>query len=201
MDKTQSKILIISGILYAVFSLVMIKFLGNFSLFLLFGALIMVALGAYWYIKAPNIPKLIKTENPEMDREYFIRRGIPGYIQYRYLGEKRKGIVMLALFVISISLFILSMYISIHNLSVNNFDDYIWIGPFILSYAMVVLYFSLCWSMININAYCNRVNMPSEYGFWFGWYIKNTKRAMIILILCTILVLIGLTIFTLNYSF
>ena len=201
MDRVQSKILIISGILYAVFSLVMIKFLGNFSLLLLFGALIMVALGAYWYSKAPIIPKSERTKNSEMTREDFIRRGnIPGYIQYKYLGEKRKGIVMFVLFIIGLSLFALSFYISFHNFDVSDLDDYIWIGPFVLLYAIMGVHFPLWWSMIDINAYCNRMNMPSEYGFWFGWHIKNTKRAMIILVLCTVLLLIGLTIFTLKES-
>ena len=200
MDRVQSKILIVSGILYAAFSLIMFEFIGSFSIFLFFGALVMVAIGAYWFTKTPKVPKVRKTEKTEMSRENLIRRAIPGYIQYRYIGEKRKGIVMFALFIVGLSLFALSLYISFHNSNVSNFDDYIWIGPFVLSYAMVVFYFSLCWSMIDINAYCNRMNMPSENGFWFGWYIKNTKRAMIILIPSTILILIGLTIFALKYS-
>jgi len=202
VNRVQSKILIVLGILYAILSLIMIEFFGNFNFILLFIALIMVAIGAYWYSKAPNVPKPEKTkplEKTEMCREDFFRKAkIPGYVQYKYLDEKGKGIVIFALFIIGLSLFTLYFYISFHNSNVSDFDDFIWIGPFVLSCAMVGVYFSIFWSMIDINAYCNRINMPSDDDFWSGGYIKNTKMAMIILVLCAAFALIGMTILTLK---
>jgi len=194
MNRVQSKILIVLGILYAVFSLLMVKFFGSYNLIMVFISLIVVVLGVYWYLKSPNIPT---TERTKDDYDDFVRRAnIPGYIQYKYAGE-RKGLAIFALSISMLVLCALFLCASIYMHNPNDFDNYNPIDRYnLIFYSFVGFYFFYFWSIIDVSVYRNRMNMSDELNFWDRGSIKNTKRAKMILILFTILALIGLTILT-----
>ena len=189
MNRFQSKVIIFCGVLYLIFSLTLMKLFGFLDLFLLFPSVAIIIVGVYIHLKTSKLPdeKRIITDRDELTS----RSGIPGYVQYKFLGEKLKGSVMLAMPILLIPAFILFTYITFHNLNADNFEN--WINPFFAYYFLVGFYFSSCWSMIDVNAYCNRMNMPGEFNIWKSRNIKNTRRAMRILVISTILVLIVMT--------
>jgi hypothetical protein len=165
------------------------KLFDFFNLFLLFLPIAMIMLGIYVHVKTSKPPgeKRIISDRDELTS----RSGIPGYVQYKFLGEKLKGSIMLAMPILLIPAFVLFTYITFHNLNTDNFEN--WINPFFVYYFLVGFYFSSCWSMIDVNAYCNRMNMPGEFNIWKSRNIKNTRRAMWILVISTILILIAMT--------
>ena len=165
------------------------KLFDSLNLFFLFLPIAMIIVGVYVHVKTSKLPdeKRIITERDELTS----RSGIPGYVQYKFLGEKLKGSVMLTIPLLLIPAFIIFIYITFQNLYTDNLEN--WINPSFFFYFMVGFYFSSFWSMIDVNAYCNRMNMPGEFNIWKTRNIKNTRRAMWILIISTILILIAMT--------
>ena len=133
-----------------------------------------------------------REDDPDCDRDGLMARSlIRGFVQIKLFGNKT-GLIQLAIFLLGLS----TLGLGTHDASAiygssNAFTDAM-TGMFLFSFGATAVLFSVLWSMLEVNDYCNKKGMSHKGGV-FEMELENTKLGLTVLFIVTSIVLIGLS--------
>ncbi|MDR1405493.1 MAG: hypothetical protein LBJ20_08025 [Candidatus Methanoplasma sp.] len=150
-------------------------------------ATVAAAIAAAAMIFAGLSPKTEYEQEDGHDRDGLMAKSLlPGYIQLAVFRE-RGGIAQLVVFLIGLTLAAIGM-----NGLISNDPELIHEAFMMSLYGMTVVFFSITWSALEVNEYCNKRKMPFDGGiFEMRW--NNTELGLKILAGTVLIVLISLT--------
>ena len=190
MDRRTGKLYIVFGTIWLAMSVVLV-FISPVKFVAFAGAIAAVSLIVAGY-NSKNI------ENTECDinkrEELMIKSFLPGFVQLKYF-KNNMGIIQLVLFVVGLILTIAGMfYVFSYDTNVPS-EDFgpLYNGLMIFLYGIVIAIFSVVWSGLEVNEYCNKKGMPRTGGI-FEMKCNNTELGMRLLVVSTFAILALLTI-------